>query len=89
MVLAGDEGLIEEPLLSPRIQKHIPSGDIDLAPQSRSLPEAIRRLERRMILEALERHNWNKTRASVELEISRRNLIRLVQKYNLEAVRKR
>ena len=38
-----------------------------------------------MIREALERNGWNKTRASAELRISRRNLIRLVQKYRLEA----
>jgi transcriptional regulator with GAF, ATPase, and Fis domain len=30
------------------------------------------------------RNNWNKTRAASELKISRRNLIRLVQKYDLE-----
>ena len=37
-----------------------------------------------MIFEALSRNNWNKTRAATELHISRRNLIRLVQKYELE-----
>jgi transcriptional regulator with PAS, ATPase and Fis domain len=36
-----------------------------------------------MIQAALKRHNWNKTRAAAELKISRRNLIRLVQKYEL------
>lgn len=40
-----------------------------------------------MILDSLKRHKWNKTRAAVELEVSRRNLIRLVQKYELESDR--
>ncbi|MCG8416773.1 MAG: sigma 54-interacting transcriptional regulator [Proteobacteria bacterium] len=87
LVLAGDEPAIDETMLSQRIRQHSPNSDLELTPLSRSLPEAIRRLERRMIFEALERHDWNKTRASAELEISRRNLIRLVQKYNLEAER--
>jgi two-component system response regulator HupR/HoxA len=41
-------------------------------------------LERNMIYEVLKRHQWNKTRAAQELRISRRNLIRKVQKYRLD-----
>ena len=48
-----------------------------------SLPAAIEALERRMIGEAMRRHAGNKTRAAEELKVSRRNLIRLVQKYQL------
>ena len=51
------------------------------------LPGAVDELERRMIVASLERNHWNKTRAAAELEVSRRNLIRLVQKYGLEAGR--
>lgn len=87
MVMASDDRIISEQLLSQRIQAHIPDDLADSVLPTRSLPDAIRRLERRMILEALERNNWNKTRASAELEISRRNLIRLVQKYDLDAQR--
>ena len=59
---------------------------ISLTPASpHSLPDAVKTLEKRMIYEALTRNNWNKTRASIELKISRRNLIRLVQKYELES----
>jgi two-component system, NtrC family, response regulator HupR/HoxA len=83
VVLAGDELEIGDDLLSTRIRKHRDDGAGPIE-QPRSLPEAVKRLERRMILEALRRHKWNKTRAAVELEVSRRNLIRLVQKYELE-----
>ena len=51
-----------------------------------SLPAAVESLERRMILDALRRHHGNKTRAAAELKVSRRNLIRLVQKYGLDDV---
>ena len=37
-----------------------------------------------MISAAMRRHDGNKTRAAEELKVSRRNLIRLVQKYQLE-----
>jgi transcriptional regulator with PAS, ATPase and Fis domain len=37
-----------------------------------------------MIGAALKRHAGNKTRAAEELKVSRRNLIRLAQKYQLE-----
>ncbi len=84
IVLSGDDRVIDETLLSPRIRQFSPSAETATAPTTRSLPEAVRTLERRMIREALERNGWNKTRASAELRISRRNLIRLVQKYRLD-----
>ena len=85
VVLAGDERVLDEPLLSRRIREPAPRGKSERPIYS--LPEAVRRLERQMIVDSLERHDWNKTRASAELEISRRNLIRLVQKYDLESER--
>jgi len=86
LVLSGDERVIEESLLSPRMRQEpeverAASAAADQAPGN--LPEAIESLERRMIAAALARHQGNKTRAADELGISRRNLIRLVQKYAL------
>jgi transcriptional regulator with PAS, ATPase and Fis domain len=86
VVLVGDDDTISDDLLSARIRQHQPiiapsgGGPVD-AP---SLPEAVEALERRMIGDALRRHRGNKTRASQELKVSRRNLIRLVQKYGLD-----
>jgi two-component system response regulator HupR/HoxA len=85
VVLSGDDPVIAEDLLSPRIRHHaapVEEERADLPPGS--LPEAVEALERRMILDALRRNRWNKTRASAELKVSRRNLIRLVQKYGLD-----
>ena len=71
-------------MLSPRIRQWAPSGDDSRAIDPSSLPAAVEALERRMIGAAMRRHGGNKTRAAEELKVSRRNLIRLVQKYELE-----
>ena len=51
---------------------------------SGSLPAAVEALERRMIRRRDAPPRVNKTRAAEELMASRRNLIRLVQEYELE-----
>jgi transcriptional regulator with PAS, ATPase and Fis domain len=83
VVLAGDSAVIGLELLSPRIREYAPIAvELDIDPAS--LPAAIEALERRMISAAMRRHGGNKTRAAEDLKVSRRNLIRLVQKYRLE-----
>jgi transcriptional regulator with PAS, ATPase and Fis domain len=83
IVLAGDSPTIGEELLSPRIRSFAP-GDEEPTALPDSLPAAVEALERRMIGAAMRRHHGNKTRAAEELKVSRRNLIRLEQKYGLE-----
>ena len=83
VVLAGDAPTISETLLSPRIRQFTPDPDVATGDLD-SLPAAVEALERKMIGAAMRRHNGNKTRAAEELKVSRRNLIRLVQKYELE-----
>ena len=83
VVLAGDATTIDETLLSPRIRLFAPV-ETAAVPDLDSLPAAVEALERRMIASAMRRHGGNKTRAAEELKVSRRNLIRLVQKYELE-----
>jgi transcriptional regulator with PAS, ATPase and Fis domain len=83
VVLAGDASQIDTALLSPRIRNFSPTDD-EAAFDSSSLPAAVEALERKMIGAAMRRHNGNKTRAAEDLKVSRRNLIRLVQKYQLE-----
>ncbi len=84
VVLAGDAKVIDVEMLTPRIR------DAQLRPASRaplnpeSLPEAVEALEREMIAAALLKYRGNKSRAATALQVSRRNLIRLVQKYNLD-----
>jgi len=71
-------------LLSPRIRQWAPADDAAHEVATGSLPAAVEALERRMIGAAMRRHSGNKTRAAEDLKVSRRNLIRLVQKYQLE-----
>ena len=63
----------------------LPANRAAQEPPATSLPEALEALERSMMLEALERAEGNRTRAARALGISRRNLIRKVQTYGLEA----
>ena len=84
VVLAADAPVILDSLLSPRIRLYTPDPDAVAVGDEDSLPAAVEALERKMIGAAMRRHNGNKTRAAEELKVSRRNLIRLVQKYELE-----
>jgi len=85
VVLAGEAPVIGIELLSPRIRQWTPSADEPTSEAADgSLPAAVEALERRMIGAAMRRHGGNKTRAAEDLRVSRRNLIRLVQKYQLE-----
>ncbi|HUJ59510.1 MAG TPA: sigma 54-interacting transcriptional regulator [Kofleriaceae bacterium] len=84
VVLAGDTPTIGAALLSPRIRNHAPDDEAEGPVEAGSLPAAVEALERRMIGNAMRRHAGNKTRAAEDLKVSRRNLIRLVQKYRLE-----
>jgi transcriptional regulator with PAS, ATPase and Fis domain len=86
VVLAGDEKAIGESLLSSRIRQHSEASTDGHEPSS--LPAAVDALERNLIYETLKRNQWNKTRAALELRISRRNLIRKVSKYKLEPRRR-
>jgi two-component system, NtrC family, response regulator HupR/HoxA len=82
IVLSGESSMIHVEQLSPRIR------DANVVPLSaeslKSLPAATERLERKMIAAALQEFAGNKTRAAQVLQVSRRNLIRLVQKYELD-----
>jgi transcriptional regulator with PAS, ATPase and Fis domain len=84
VVLAGDAPMIDAELLSPRIRDYTPVEPPPELIDASSLPAAVEALEKRMIGAAMKRHGGNKTRAAEELKVSRRNLIRLVQKYQLE-----
>jgi transcriptional regulator with PAS, ATPase and Fis domain len=84
VVLAGESPTIGVEVLSPRIRQWTPASETGRAIDPSSLPAAVEALERRMIGAAMRRHRGNKTRAAEELKVSRRNLIRLVQKYEIE-----
>jgi len=84
VVLAGDQPMIGVELLSPRIRQWAPADDAAHESRRARYRRLSKALERRMIGAAMRRHSGNKTRAAEDLKVSRRNLIRLVQKYQLE-----
>jgi transcriptional regulator with PAS, ATPase and Fis domain len=90
VVLAGsDEKMITEDVLSTRILQQPGRPEVTPSRPGNCLPEAVESLERAMIYEVLKRNHWNKTRAAQDLRISRRNLIRKVNKYQLDQRRGR
>ena len=85
VVLSGSSPLLAAELLSDRMRRaQTGSRPNPVSEPTNSLPDAVKALEKRMIHAALVEHDWNKTRAAAQLQVSRRNLIRLVQKYELE-----
>ena len=84
VVLAGDGAEVGPELLSPKLRGLALSAEAD---PNAELPDALEALERKMLLDGLKKANWNKTRAAAELGISRRNLIRKVERYQLDKQR--
>jgi two-component system, NtrC family, response regulator HupR/HoxA len=84
VVLAGEAKVIDVELLTPRIRDASVRGSKSAPANPESLPEAVESLEREMIAAALLKYRGNKSRAAQALQVSRRNLIRLVQKYDLD-----
>ena len=87
VVLVGEDKTITPDLLSQRILDH---GGVAASNVSRgintggNLKQALEELEAMMIREGLKRCNFNKSKLSKELGISRANLISKVDKYGLD-----
>jgi len=86
VIMTGGDDEIGVESLSPRIDGE-PSLEAFPAFEEMTLPEATEMLERKMILEGLRETGWNKTQTAEKLDVSRRNLIRKVQDYELEEYR--
>ena len=88
IVLSGDEDIIHQSLLAPRILQLprltlVKGGGAELETEGR-LKDVVEKIERKMICEGLRRCSHNKSRLARELGISRANLISKVYKYGLE-----
>jgi len=93
VVLAGDDKIITPENLSPRILDSVggPRGGSNVVKginTNGSLKQALEELESLMIREGLKRCNFNKSKLSKELGISRASLIMKVDKYDLDKRKK-
>lgn len=90
VVLSGDEKTITPESLSPRISEHGDNtGGISRGINTNgNLKKALEELEKIMIREGLKRCNFNKSKLSKELGVSRASLIMKVEKYGLDKRKK-
>ncbi len=85
VVLADDGDRLGPDLLPPEIVERRAQGENGAAgPKSRTLRTHVSQLERRMISESLERHDWNKARAARELGLSYPTMLSKIRLLKLE-----
>lgn len=56
---------------------------INMLATKKTLKEAIEEMERKMIIQSMDKFQWNQTQAAKELGLSRQGLIKKLQRYNL------
>lgn len=83
VVLSGEDEVVSEEYLSPRILQKKDATEPLLGEQV-TLKEALEKVEIALITEGLKRTRWNKSKLAKELGISRASLIAKVSKYSLE-----
>ena len=92
VMIENDEMVRVEHLILPGQQEkeglseHIPMTSEELKEIKKQIREkAVEEVEKAFVLSALERHNWNVTRAAEEVGMLRPNFQALMRKYNLRA----
>ena len=60
------------------------TSDLDFRYPIENLPEAVSQLEKDNIVQALEKHTGNRTKAAEDLGIGRTNLIAKIKKYKIK-----
>ncbi len=83
LTLAGDKEDIATAYLSDRVRGTSSKTDPEIE-MSSSLPDAIRRLEMRMVVDALSQTGGNRTRAARLLGLTRQGLLNKITRYNIE-----
>jgi two-component system response regulator HupR/HoxA len=89
VLISGKQDLITEDMLSVKIKEASDASKRKGVKKEGKLKDAIRSLEKEMIMEGLQRNMWNKSRVAKELGISRAGLISKIQAYELDRRKKR
>jgi transcriptional regulator with PAS, ATPase and Fis domain len=81
VALHGDVGTVLPRMLSPHLEESAGGGTEACLDREGNLPDAVRRLEKAMIADALRRFSGNRTRAAGELGITRQGLLKKLKRY--------
>jgi len=84
VTLAENDSYIKSSDLSEEIFRYQENTETINLLEKESLKDAVEKLERKMILNALENNNWNQTKSAKDLGLSRQGLIKKIQRYKLE-----
>lgn len=83
ITLAGREGEIREDHLSEKI-KASSRKDLSIQEAERTLKEVTKRIEQRMVLEALQKTRGNRSQAARALGLTRQGLLNKIARYNIK-----
>jgi DNA-binding NtrC family response regulator len=87
LTILCDDDIVQVSDLPEHIQRKsrpIESDDEDVIDKDLNLNDAVKDYEKRLILEALEKSNWVKTKAAKLLNINRTTLVEKIKKQNLD-----
>jgi two-component system response regulator HupR/HoxA len=82
-ILSEDGETIGVDLLPEEVLSATDMGPVASLSRDADLRSSVEDMERRMVLEALEKNAWNKTRAAQELGLSRKGLKNKITRYGL------
>jgi Nif-specific regulatory protein len=80
-ILLGDGEMVMPQHLSEVIQQ---AALLNQAGSGARLKESLDAIQRKMLVEALQKSRWNKTRAADDLGITRRGLIKMIERFDLD-----
>ena len=80
-VLLREGTLIRAGDLPPNIRDSV--SEPEMVPEEVTLTGAVEQFERQFLIEALKRHNWNKSKTAEALQLGRRNLHKKIKKYGI------
>ena len=80
-IILGEGEMVAPPHLSEVIQQ---AALLSGSSHGARLKDSLDTIQRKMVLESLQKYRWNKTRAAEDLGITRRGLIKMIERYELD-----
>jgi len=84
LIMADDDETLSIPHLAPEVAELRVRASAEDSKVPQTLRQRIERIEQTEILEALKRHEWNKSQAAIQLGISYPNLLSKIKRYNIQ-----